>query len=77
LAELLLRSADLLVSMEERRELGVVVAVGFLRDECVGLQNGSESVAGIAFCSVTDLGEVSEVPGDLTLVPGEQNGFDI
>lgn len=47
-AELLLRSHHLLVSMQGRREFGVVVPAGPVGDEGVRLQHGFEPLASIA-----------------------------
>ena len=47
-AELLLRPGDVLASMQERREFGVVVLVGLVGDERVGLEHGFEPLAGVA-----------------------------
>jgi SAM-dependent methyltransferase len=43
--EVLLRSGDLPVPMQERRQFGVAVPVGLMRDERVGLQHRLESIA--------------------------------
>ncbi len=75
-AELLLRSGDLVVSMQERREFGVVVPVGLVGDERVGLQHSFEPLASVASL-VPEFGEIFEVAGDLTFVPGEQDRFDV
>ena len=74
-AELLLCPGDLLVSMQECGELGVVVRVGFVRDERVCLEHGFESLGG-APSLVSDFREIFEMAGDLTFVPGKQDCFD-
>jgi hypothetical protein len=74
--ELLLRSGKVLVSMQERREFGVVVPAGLVGDEGVGLQHGFELLARVASL-VPDFGEILEVGSDLTFVPGEQDRFDV
>lgn len=74
--EPLLRSNDLLVSMQECRELGVVVSLGLMDDERIGLQHCFESLASIASL-VSDLVEIFEVGSDVTLVPGRQDRIDI
>lgn len=73
---LVLCSGDLLVSMQERREVGVVVPAGLAGDEGVGLEHRLESLARIASL-VPDFGEILEVTGDLTIVPGAQDRFDV
>ncbi len=47
-AQLLLLSGDLLVSMEEGHEFGVVVPVGLVGDEREGLEHSFESLASVA-----------------------------
>jgi hypothetical protein len=74
--ELLLRSGDLLVSMQECGEFGVVVPVGLVGNEGVGLEHSFESLASVASL-VSDFGEIFEVAGDLTFVPGAQDRFDV
>ncbi len=71
-AELLLRSGDVLTSMQECREFGAVVLVG---NERVGLEYSFEPLASVASL-VPDFGKMFEVVGDLTFVPGDQDGFD-
>lgn len=71
-AEMLLRSDDMFTSMQECREFGAVVLMG---NERVGLEHRLESLASVA-ASVSDFGELFEVAGDLTFVPGGQDGFD-
>jgi len=61
-AELQLRSGDLPVSMQERREFGVVVPVRLVGDEGEGLQHGFESLAGVPSL-VSDFGELVEMAG--------------
>ena len=75
-AELLLRPGDVLTSMQERCEFGVVVPVGLAREEGVGFQHSFEPLASAASL-VLDFGEMFEVASDLTFVPGEQDRFDI
>jgi len=75
-AELLLRSSDLLVSMQERGEFGVVVSVGLVGDEGVALEHSLESLASMASL-VSDPSEMFEMAIDLTLMPGEQDRFDV
>jgi hypothetical protein len=75
-SELLLRSGHLLVSMQERREVGIVVPAGLVGDDGVGLEHGFEPLASSA-SPVPDFGEMFEVAGDLTFVPGEQDRFDV
>ena len=57
-----MRSGDVLTSMQERRELGAVMLVG---NERVGTARLGP-----------DFGEMLEVAGDLTFVPGHQDRFD-
>jgi hypothetical protein len=72
---LLLRPGDVLTSMQERREFGAVV-LAVVGDEGVGLQHSFEPLASVAGL-VPDFGEMFEVASDVTLVPGEQDRFDI
>ena len=73
-AELLLRFGEVLTSMHERREFRAVGSlVGHQR---VGLEHRCEPLASVA-SSVPDLGETFEVAGDLTVVPGDQDRFDV
>lgn len=76
LVDLVLRSGDPLVPMQERREFGVVVLAGLAGDEGVGLEHRFESLAGVATL-VPDFGEVVEVAGDLTFVPGTEDRCDV
>jgi len=48
---------------------------GVTGQQGVGLQDGPQSVLRLGM--VPDLGQMREVLGDLTLVPGEQDGFDV
>src|SRR5205823_9338305 len=66
-AELLVRSGDVLTSMQECRELGAVVLVG---NERVGFEHGLEALGSRAR-PVADFSELFEMAGDLSLVPGE------
>jgi hypothetical protein len=72
-AELLLRSGDVLTSMQECREFGAVVLVG---NERVGLEHRFEPLASVAIL-VPDFVERFEVAGDLTFVAGDQDRFDV
>jgi hypothetical protein len=72
-AELLLRPGDVLTSRQECREFGVVVPVGLVRDEGVGVQHSFEPLASAANL-VSDFGEMFEVVSDLTFVPGDGSG---
>ena len=74
-AKLLLRPCDVLASMQERRGFGAVV-LAVVGDEGIGLQHSFEPLASVASL-VSDLGEMFEVTGDVTLVPGEQDRFDV
>ena len=71
--ELLLRPGDVFTPVKKRRKFGAVVLVG---NECVGLENSFEPLAGIA-TPVPDRGEVFEVRGDLTFMPREQDRLDV
>lgn len=73
---LALGSYDLLVSMEERREFGLMVPAGVAGDEGVGLEDRFEPLVSIGGL-VPDFGEVCEVSRDLTLMPGVQDRFDV
>jgi hypothetical protein len=70
-SEVLLRLGDALTSMQERREFGGVVPA-VVGDEGVGFQHGFEPLTSVADL-VPQFGEVFEVAGDLTFVPGEQD----
>lgn len=74
--ELLLRLGDLAVPMQEGGELTVGMPVTFVADERIGRENGFETVAGPA-TSVSDFDEVFDVFRDLSLVPGEEDCFDV
>jgi len=76
LVKLVLRSCDLFASMEECREFAVVAPLGFVGDERVRLQHGFESLVSVAG-PVSDLGEIGQVAGDLTFVPGIEDRFDV
>ena len=69
---MLLRSVEVLAVMQERGELAAALLVG---DEGVRLEDRFEPVHGVA-APVRDLGELFEVAGDLSFMPGEQNRFD-
>ncbi len=73
--ELLLRPVDVLTSMQECREFGAVV-LAVVGDERVGLEHRFEPLASVAG-KVAEFGEMFEVAGDVTLVPGEQDRFDV
>jgi len=45
-------------------------------DESVGLEHSFEPLATVASL-VPEFGEILEVAGDLTFVPGEQDRFDV
>lgn len=70
-AKLLRRSVDLFVSMQERRELAVAVPARLVGHQGVSLEDGFEAPVR-ATGTVPHLGEVGEVPGDLTFVPGHR-----
>ena len=75
-AELLLRSDDVLTSMQECREFDAEFdAVVLVGNERVSFEYSFESLASVASL-VPDFGEMFEVAGDLTFVPGEQDRFD-
>jgi hypothetical protein len=69
----LLGSGDVLASIQQCRELAAVVLVGNQR---VGVEHGFEALAGAAR-AVPDFDELFEVAGDLTLVPGDYDRFDV
>lgn len=71
--ELLLCSGDVLTSMHECRKLSAVVLVA---NERVSSEHSFEPLARVTDL-VPDSREKFEVAGDLTLVPGEQDRFDI
>src|SRR5262249_31414354 len=73
LVEVLLRSGDVLTSMQECRKLGVVVLVENER-EC--LEHGFEPVTRVASL-MSELGEMFEVAAHQTLMPCEQDRFDV
>ncbi len=73
--ELLLRPGDVLTSMQERREFGAIV-LAVVGDEGIGLQHSFEPL-GSAARLVSEFGEIFEVAGDVTFVPGEQDLFDV
>jgi hypothetical protein len=71
-----LRTGDLLVSMEERREFGVAVPAGLMGNEGVGLEHRFEPFANVDSL-VPDFGEILEVASDLMFVPGAQYRLDV
>jgi hypothetical protein len=71
--EVLLRTGDVLPAMQECRELGAVMLVGNERE---GLEHGFEPLASVASL-VPNFGEMFEVGCDLTLMPGDQDRFDV
>ena len=74
--ELMPRSGDLLVAMQEHRQLAAVMAVGLVRDERVRLEHSLESLATVASL-VADFSEILEVTADLAFMPGKQDRFDV
>ena len=70
---MLLRSGDVLASMQECGEFGAVVLLG---NERIRLEHGFQPLAGVTRL-VADLSELFEVSGDLTFVPGNQDRLDI
>jgi hypothetical protein len=74
--EVLLGSGNVLVPMQERREFGIAVAVVLVGNEGESFEHGFKLLAGIASL-VPDFDEIFEVASDLTLVPGEQDRFDV
>lgn len=74
--DLMLRSGDLLVPMEERSEFGVVMPAGLVGDEGVRFEHGFQPLASVAGL-LPDFGEILEVAGDLMFVPGAQDRFDV
>ena len=69
-ADLVLRFDDMLASMHECREFGLVGSlVGHAR---VCLEHRFELLANVA-SSIADLGEMLEVAGDPAFVPGEED----
>jgi hypothetical protein len=70
-----LRSCNVVISMNERRQFAVVPA-RLMRQKRVSLEDSGESLV----CRrgpVSELGELLEVSGDLAFVPGQQDRFDI
>lgn len=76
-AKPMLRSKESLVSMHQCGECRVLVSAGLAGEKRESLQYGFESVAGIATGLISDSGKIFQVFGDLTLVPGEQDCFDV
>ena len=66
-------SGDMLISMQECREFG---GVALVLNECVGLEHGFEPLTSGASLA-SQFGEMFEVAGDVTFVPGEQDRFDV
>ena len=73
--ELLLRAGNMLALMEERHQLGPVMAA-VVSDECVGVEHRFEPLPGVA-ASGPDLRQLLEVADDMALVPGGQDRFDV
>ncbi len=73
--EVLLRSGDVLTSMQECRQFGAVVLAAVC-DERVGLEHRFEPRACVPG-SVPECGEMLEVGGDVALVPGDQDRFHV
>jgi hypothetical protein len=61
--------------MQERREFSAVV-LAVVGDERVGLQHRFESLASFASL-LPECGEMFEVAGDVTFVPGDQDRLDV
>ncbi|WP_345443895.1 hypothetical protein [Actinoallomurus vinaceus] len=64
---------DLLVPVQERRQLDVVVTMSPVGDEGVRLQHGLQPPARTAG-AVSDLGQFAQVAGDLAGIPGVEDG---
>jgi hypothetical protein len=76
-AELSLRSGQVLAPVHERRQVGAVVRAGTLvGDARVGLEHHFEPLARVGG-SVPDLGEVLQMVGHVALVPGDQDRLDV
>ena len=73
--ELLLRSGDVLTSMHKCREFGTMLLT-VMADERVGLQHSFEPLASVTGM-IAEFGEMFEVAGDMTLVPGDQDRLDV
>jgi len=71
--QLMAGAGDVLALVQHRGQVGSVMRVLVL-DERVGLQDGLELRAGVG--GFPDLGGLPEEPGDLALVPGEQDCLD-
>jgi hypothetical protein len=65
-----------IVAVEELAEPRLLMSAGVSREEGVGLQDGTEALHR-ADASVPDFGQVCEVGLDLTIVPGEQDRFNV
>ena len=74
--ELSLRLDKLVTPVHGCREFCVMVAVGLLREERIGLEHCFEAPANIAY-PVSYFREIFEVGRDLPLVPCEQDRLDI
>ena len=75
--ELLLDSFDVLVLMDQRCEIDVVSVSGVfvqVHSDCV--QDGLERLAGVVGV-VGQFGKASEVSASVSLVPGDQDRFDV
>ena len=73
--ELSLRPGDMLASMQQCREFGAVV-LALVGDERVGLEHSFEPLTSIARL-VPDFGEMFEMAGDMTFVPGDQDRSNV
>lgn len=71
--QVLLGLGDVLAAMQERRHVVVVMLV---LDERIGLEDGTEPLTGVAGL-VPDVLKMLKVTGDLALVPGQQDRFDV
>ena len=69
----MLGSGDVLAAMNVRRELGAVVLV---RDVRVGLEHRLQSLDRVSALT-SNLRELGEMRGDLALMPGEHDRFDV
>ena len=74
--ELSLRLDKLVTPVHECREFSVMVAMGLLREERIGLEHCFEALVNIAY-PVSYFSEICEVGRDLPSVPCEQDRFDI
>ena len=69
----MLRSSDVLASVQQRGELGAVLLVGNERERLEHCFKALHSPIGL----VSDFCELVEMAGDLTFVPREENRLDI